>query len=741
MRYYFSVCTLITLFQLFWHGKQTKLVQPWRSPNQDWEQQFPRSRFLDPCKSSSFLDDIALSDEDASRFMLRDRTVRFRDRPTQFWQHWINLTNNTPTNISHTHLPLHSSTSDLMATSAARRSRRVKRAATAYKSRTWPHGIIPYVIESNFSSETKVTIMKAMRHWENYTCLSFVEREEHHESFIIFTEKSCGCCSYVGRRSETDPQAISIGKNCDKMGIVIHELGHVIGFWHEHTRPDRDDHVDILTENVIPGQEFNFKKMDPGEVNSLGEPYDFNSIMHYAESTFAKSNLPKDRTLRPKPCCPRPDIGQRIKLSTGDIRQTLKLYSCPCKQLSPFASALIETDVSHLFFHSVCGRNLIAASGTFSSPQLATDTSEMNAHLDPDRDRFYQNATFLTKEQPFTRTDDMVDDRRVSRRRRDLASAGGQAWANKSLHCQWRIIASSGERIELTFTKMDIVGAAESKNLPWNRAVNDICLVDYVEVRDGYYSGAPLIGRYCGSTIPEKIVSENSRMWIEYRKSVDSFSSGFAAKFEAKCGGDLVAERGVINSPNYPEYYPANKQCVWRIIVPEGFSVALTFTSFQLEKQNDCNYDYMEIRDGLDENADLLGRYCANSLPPPTKSTNNQLYIKFVSDGTVEKQGFTASFDKEFDECKTPDHGCAHVCVNTLGSYVCKCNLGYELNSDGKRCEDACGGTLKGPRGVILSPSYPNNYPRRKSCTWKIVAPSRQSIILNFTHFDLEGTN
>lgn len=60
------------------------------------------------------------------------------------------------------------------------------------------------------------------------------------------------CCSYVGRRGG-GPQAISIGKNCDKFGIVVHELGHVIGFWHEHTRPDRDDHVSIIRENIQPG--------------------------------------------------------------------------------------------------------------------------------------------------------------------------------------------------------------------------------------------------------------------------------------------------------------------------------------------------------------------------------------------------------------------------------------------------------------------------------------------------------
>jgi len=57
----------------------------------------------------------------------------------------------------------------------------------------------------------------------------------------------------VGRRGG-GPQAISIGKNCDKFGIVVHELGHVIGFWHEHTRPDRDEHVSIIRDNIQPGR-------------------------------------------------------------------------------------------------------------------------------------------------------------------------------------------------------------------------------------------------------------------------------------------------------------------------------------------------------------------------------------------------------------------------------------------------------------------------------------------------------
>ena len=56
----------------------------------------------------------------------------------------------------------------------------------------------------------------------------------------------------MGKRGD-GPQTISIGKNCDKFGIVVHELGHVVGFWHEHTRPDRDQYVDIFYKSIQQG--------------------------------------------------------------------------------------------------------------------------------------------------------------------------------------------------------------------------------------------------------------------------------------------------------------------------------------------------------------------------------------------------------------------------------------------------------------------------------------------------------
>ncbi|XP_005072712.1 matrilin-2 isoform X1 [Mesocricetus auratus] len=42
--------------------------------------------------------------------------------------------------------------------------------------------------------------------------------------------------------------------------------------------------------------------------------------------------------------------------------------------------------------------------------------------------------------------------------------------------------------------------------------------------------------------------------------------------------------------------------------------------------------------------------------------------------------------------CSVLDHGCAHFCINTPGSYTCRCRQGYILNADQKTCriQDLC---------------------------------------------------
>lgn len=186
------------------------------------------------------------------------------------------------------------------------------------------------------------------------------------------------CCSFVGKRGN-GPQAISIGRNCDKFGIVVHELGHVVGFWHEHTRPDREKHVVIEHNNIMKGQDYNFNMLSVDEVNSLGMAYDYDSIMHYARNTFSKGTyldtiLPIEVKGRK-----RPEIGQRLRLSQGDIAQANLLYKCP-----------------------KCGRTFQESQGIFASPVYYT--------------------------------------------------AG--AVSNETEHCEWRITATHGERVELKLENM-----------------------------------------------------------------------------------------------------------------------------------------------------------------------------------------------------------------------------------------------------------------------------------------------
>lgn len=38
------------------------------------------------------------------------------------------------------------------------------------------------------------------------------------------------------------------------LGSLLHELGHTIGFFHEHTRPDRDDYVEVIRDNIMTGK-------------------------------------------------------------------------------------------------------------------------------------------------------------------------------------------------------------------------------------------------------------------------------------------------------------------------------------------------------------------------------------------------------------------------------------------------------------------------------------------------------
>lgn len=59
-------------------------------------------------------------------------------------------------------------------------------------------------------------------------------------------------------------------------------------------------------------------------------------------------------------------------------------------------------------------------------------------------------------------------------------------------------------------------------------------------------------------------------------------SCAVSVQYEAVCGGDVRKNAGQIQSPNYPDDYRPSKECVWTVVVDEGFQVGLSFQEFKV---------------------------------------------------------------------------------------------------------------------------------------------------------------
>ena len=118
---------------------------------------------------------------------------------------------------------------------------------------------------------------------------------------------------------------MSLAIGCVTDRIVLHELGHAIGFYHEHNRPDRDDYIDIIYDNIWDGFKSQFYKHQPGQTNTLGLGYDFQSVMHYRRTAASKNG---SDTIRPKDPSVT-SIGSSQQLTHLDIAKTNALYNCP----------------------------------------------------------------------------------------------------------------------------------------------------------------------------------------------------------------------------------------------------------------------------------------------------------------------------------------------------------------------------------------------------------------------------
>ncbi|CAK8678188.1 unnamed protein product [Clavelina lepadiformis] len=186
----------------------------------------------------------------------------------------------------------------------------------------WPSTTIPIQFSSSLPFLAVSGIEDARQEYEMRTCFSFPDRVD--EEDYLFYEPLSGCWSYVGKQG-TGPQTISIGSGCEKMSTIEHEMMHAIGIYHEQSRPDRDGYVIIEVDNIDADKLHNFDKYTYDEVDDRRVSYDYNSVMHYGDTSFSNNGKKTIVTVDP---AFQDVIGQRRTFSEGDVDVINRMYSC-----------------------------------------------------------------------------------------------------------------------------------------------------------------------------------------------------------------------------------------------------------------------------------------------------------------------------------------------------------------------------------------------------------------------------
>lgn len=155
------------------------------------------------------------------------------------------------------------------------------RSATVLEANFWDC-TVPYAFDASISGTSRANFLSAIEHWEAVTPLRF--EEDPNAVDRIHVRGASGCSAQVGRQGGA--QRLTLSQTCTR-GNAIHEVGHAVGLWHEQSRLDAAEHVEVHWNRIATSRQHNFRSWEQRGREGIdrGE-YDIGSLMQYGSWSF-----------------------------------------------------------------------------------------------------------------------------------------------------------------------------------------------------------------------------------------------------------------------------------------------------------------------------------------------------------------------------------------------------------------------------------------------------------------------
>lgn len=229
----------------------------------------------------------------------------------------------------------------------------------ALSGEKWPSKKISYafsdLVDFNLNSRRIVEItlkeIEKQLSYKDFSCIQFLPKQIEDTDYILFVDKGV-CSSSVGYRKGVNQ--VSLAKSCLNTGTIMHEIMHRLGFYHEHSRGDRDENIQVFKNN-IKDLHHNFEtNHNIDDFDS--SPYDFLSITHYNSNAMPiDENKPTLLAKFPSLISKNHKLNiERSGFSKIDILQIQKLYECKQIERPQITQPIAQVDLDLMM--NVMGR-------------------------------------------------------------------------------------------------------------------------------------------------------------------------------------------------------------------------------------------------------------------------------------------------------------------------------------------------------------------------------------------------